>query len=124
MTLQDKIDEEYLITHRHPDNSTREELVEMIRIGRLKMAQRKAHEELKRKQQEERSKKEPIGRKLGVIIKASSELEKDGGKYVVDTTMNIKTGLDAKTKRDLIKSIIITLNDNFDDYEFFYKKKN
>ena len=57
-------------------------------------------------------------------MKAHSDLEKKGDKYVVETEMTVKSGLDAKTKRALIKSFIITLNDNFDDYEFFYKKKN
>jgi hypothetical protein len=38
--------------------------------------------------------------------------------------MNIKHSLEPKLKRSLIKSTIKEVNKNFDDYEFFYEKKN
>lgn len=37
--------------------------------------------------------------------------------------MIIKKDLDDKTKRSLIKNIIIELNKNFKDYDFFIKRK-
>ena len=58
------------------------------------------------------------------IMKASSELKKKGSKYIVDTEMKVKEELDGKTKRALIKSLIIELNKNFNEYNFFYNKKN
>lgn len=39
------------------------------------------------------------------IMKASSDLKKKGDKYTIDTEMNVKEGLDGKTKRALKKSI-------------------
>ncbi len=39
------------------------------------------------------------------IMKARSDLKKKGDKYTVDTEMNVKEGLDGKTKRALKKSI-------------------
>lgn len=44
------------------------------------------------------------------IMKASSELKKKGNKYTVDTEMNVKDGLDGKTKRALKKSITEEMN--------------
>jgi hypothetical protein len=62
--------------------------------------------------------------KEGNIMKAHSKLKKKGDKYSVDIELNIKKSLEQKVKRALIKSIIEELNRNFNDYEFFYKKKN
>lgn len=59
----------------------------------------------------------------GEIMKASSELKKKGDKYTVDTELDIKKGLDDKIKKAFIKSIIMELNKNFDDYDFFMKRK-
>jgi hypothetical protein len=60
----------------------------------------------------------------GEIMKGCSDLKKKGDKYEVETELNIKEGLEPKVKLALIKSIIIELNNNFNDYEFFYKEKN
>lgn len=71
-----------------------------------------------------KTKKSKTEYKEGEIMKARSELIKKGDKYSVDIELNIKKGLDPKVKRALIKSIIEELNRNFDDYKFFYQKKN
>jgi hypothetical protein len=60
----------------------------------------------------------------GEIMKGCSDLKKKGDKYQVETELNVKEGLEPKVKLALIKSIIIELNNNFNDYEFFYKIKN
>jgi hypothetical protein len=62
--------------------------------------------------------------KEGNMMKGSSELKKKNNKYYIDTEFNINNDIDDKVKRALIKSIIEELNKNFDDYEFFYQKKN
>lgn len=38
--------------------------------------------------------------------------------------MNVRKGLGPKAKKALIHTIIEELNKNFDEYEFFYQKKN
>ena len=58
------------------------------------------------------------------IMKGRSDLKKKGEKYEVETELNVRKGLEPEVKRALMKSIITELNNNFDDYEFFYKKKN
>jgi hypothetical protein len=58
------------------------------------------------------------------IMKGRSDLKKKGEKYEVETELNVRKGLEPKVKLALMKSIITELNNNFDDYEFFYKKKN
>jgi hypothetical protein len=60
----------------------------------------------------------------GTIMKGHYELKKKGDKYSVDMELNINNDIDDKVKRALIKSIIEELNKNFDEYEFFYEKKN
>jgi hypothetical protein len=79
-------------------------------------------ESLKRIQKKENKKSKSYAE--GNIINGSSELKKKGDKYSVDTELNIKEDLDPKVKRALKKSIIEELNKNFDEYEFFYEKKN
>jgi len=54
--------------------------------------------------------KEPKIYKEANIMKGRSDLKKKGDKYTVDTEMNIKKGLDAKTKRALKKSVMEELN--------------
>jgi hypothetical protein len=68
--------------------------------------------------------KKNVEYKEGNIMKACSDLKNKDDKYEVETELNIKEGLDSKVKRALIKSIINELNNNFNDYEFFYEKKN
>jgi hypothetical protein len=59
------------------------------------------------------------------IMKGRSDLKKkSNGKYEVETELNIKEGLEPKVKIAFVKSIIEELNKNFNDYEFFYQKKN
>ena len=53
----------------------------------------------------EKPKKEKKIYKESNIMKARSDLKKKGDKYTVDTEMNVKEGLDGKTKRALKKSI-------------------
>jgi hypothetical protein len=60
----------------------------------------------------------------GEIMKGKSKLKKKGDKYSVDTEFNINNDIDDKVKRAFVKSIIEELNKNFDEYEFFYVKKN
>jgi hypothetical protein len=60
----------------------------------------------------------------GTIMKGRSDLKKKGSKYEIETEININNDINDKVKRALIKSIIEELNKNFDDYEFFYQKKN
>lgn len=49
-------------------------------------------------------------RKTGNIMKARSDIKKNGNKYTVDTEVNIKKGIDDKIKRALKKSV----NEEFD----------
>jgi len=69
-------------------------------------------------------KKEPKTYKEGEIMNIRSELVKKNNKYSIDTELNINNDIDDKVKRALIKSIIEELNKKFDDYKFFYQKKN
>jgi hypothetical protein len=68
--------------------------------------------------------KEPKTYKEENIMNCLSDLKKKGNKYSVNTEFNINNDIDDKVKRALIKSIIEELNKNFDEYEFFYQKKN
>jgi hypothetical protein len=62
--------------------------------------------------------------KEGNIVIFKSELVNKNNKYSVDTELNINIDMNDKVKRALIKSIIEELNKNFDEYDFFYQKKN
>jgi hypothetical protein len=54
------------------------------------------------------------------ILYCESELKlNSNNKYHVETNMNINDIIDDKIKRALIKSLIIELNKNFDDYIFY-----
>ncbi len=61
----------------------------------------------------------------GNLMKGRSDLKKNkNGKMCIETEININNDIDDKVKRALLKSIIEELNKNFDEYEFFYQKKN
>jgi hypothetical protein len=102
--------------------------------AKLRIKEREDRLSLLRKRLEEKNKKEPI-KKISVkkeqktykesnIMKGRSDLKKKGDKYEVETELHINNDIDDKIKRALIKSIIEELNRNFDDYKFFYEKKN
>ena len=58
------------------------------------------------------------------VLKARSDMFYEDDKPKIKTELKLRKGLKEKENNELIKSIIEELNKNFDDYDFFYKKKN
>jgi hypothetical protein len=49
---------------------------------------------------------------------------KEGDRALITTNINVLNNLSIKDKETLIKSIVVNLNEIFNDYEFFYERKN